>query len=197
MQRRIQRILSVKKMKKEIERTILEIDVDEVKKKLEKIGAKKFYERKQLRKIYDFPDKRLDKEDAWIRLRTDGEKTTLTLKKHTKGFDEEIEVSVGDFEKTNMLLKRLGLEDLYTQENKRIRYKLGKITFDIDFWPRIPPYLEVEAETEEDVKKGVELLGFKMKDTIIKNTLDLYRERYGIDLHSVKELRFEDEERTP
>lgn len=183
-------------MKKEIERTILEIDVDEVKKKLEKIGARKVYERKQLRKIYDFPDKRLDKEDAWIRLRTDGEKTTLTLKKHTGEYDEEITVDVGDFEKTHKSLKRLGLEDLYTQENKRMRYKLGKITFDIDFWPRIPPYLEVEAETEEEVRKGVELLGFKMKDTIIKNTLELYKEKYGIDLHSVKELRFEDEDTT-
>jgi adenylate cyclase class 2 len=179
------------KMKKEIERTILEIDVDKVKKKLDEIGAKKFYERKQLRKIYDFPDKRLDKENAWIRLRTDGEKTTMTLKKHTKGYDEEIRVDVDDFEKTHKLLKKLGLEDLYTQENKRIRYKLGKITFDIDFWPRIPAWLEVEAETEDEVRKGVEMLGFKMKDTIIKNTLDVYK-RYGMDLHSIKDLRFED-----
>ena len=126
-------------MKKEIERTILEIDVDSIKKKLKEIGAKKLYERKQLRKIYDFPDKRLDKEKAWIRLRNDGKKITLTLKQHTGEYDQEIEVNVDDFERMHQLLRKLGLEDLYTQENKRIRYQLGKITFDIDFWPRIPP----------------------------------------------------------
>ena len=35
------------------------------------------------------------------------------------------------------------------------------------------------------------MLGFKMKDTIIKNSVDVYR-KYGMELHSIKDLRFEE-----
>ena len=39
-----------------------------------------------------------------------------------------------------------------TQENRRIRYMLDGVEIDIDFWPRIPTYVEFEGESEQQIK---------------------------------------------
>jgi len=54
----------------------------------------------------------------------------------------------------------------------------------------IPTYLEVEADNEEKVKEGIKLLGLEGKDSGHLGTLTIYK-KYGIDLHSIKELKFE------
>ena len=62
-------------MKTEYEIRILEIDKEEMIKKLENLGAKKIGEYNQKRYVYDL--KPIEKE-KWIRLRTNGINTTLT-----------------------------------------------------------------------------------------------------------------------
>ena len=64
-------------MKTEIEERVLEINKEEVIKKLEELGAKKVGDWHQRRYVYDFMPKR---ENEWIRLRNNGEETTLTYK---------------------------------------------------------------------------------------------------------------------
>lgn len=66
-------------MKTEFEARILEIDVDAIVKKLESLGAEKVAERKLRRLVYDLEP---GNETSWIRLRTDGTKSTLTVKEH-------------------------------------------------------------------------------------------------------------------
>ena len=63
-------------MHTEIEERILEIDKDKIIKKLESLGAKKAGEWFQKRYTYDFTPKR---EGQWLRLRTNGEKTTFYI----------------------------------------------------------------------------------------------------------------------
>ena len=85
-------------MQTEFEAKILEIDVDKVISKLKSLGARKVGEKMQKRFVYDFTPKR---KNSWIRLRTNGEKTTLTIKEiQNEKIDgtKEIEVSVDDFE---------------------------------------------------------------------------------------------------
>ena len=64
-------------MHTEYEVRILEIDPEDIKKRLEKVHAKFEWDRIQKRYVYDFIPK-LD--GKWIRLRTNGDKTTLTIK---------------------------------------------------------------------------------------------------------------------
>ena len=64
-------------MKTEYEIRVLEINVEEMTKKLEKMGAKKVGEFEQKRYVYDLKPA---EEGKWIRLRTNGKKTTLTYK---------------------------------------------------------------------------------------------------------------------
>src|SRR5450432_1264517 len=103
----------------EFELKFLEVDVPELEKKLIKIGAKKVGEYDYSRALFDYPDFRMNKEAAWVRLRTDGKETTLTYKKSIKERPndmsspdvgmKEIEVVVSDYQKTYELLKSTGL----------------------------------------------------------------------------------------
>ncbi|MGV8141601.1 MAG: class IV adenylate cyclase [Candidatus Woesearchaeota archaeon] len=178
-------------MKTEFEVKILEIDVENISEKLKKLGAKKIAERNMKRYVYDIIPK---KKDSWVRLRFDGIKTTLTIKEiHTDKIDgtKEIEIIVDDFDKTNLLLNKLGYKHKGYQENKRISYKLNDVEIEIDSWPKIPTYLEIEAKSIDEVKKTVKQLGFKMSQTTSINTTDVYN-KYGIDIDSIRELRFDD-----
>lgn len=176
-------------MKTEFEVKILEINVDEIVKKLGSLGAKKIIERKMRRYVYDIEP---GNPNLWLRLRDDGERITLTVKEiKGKGVDgtKEIEVDVDNFEKMNEILNKLGFFHKAYQENKRISYKLGSIEIEIDFWPKIPAYLEIEGESVEDVEKTVEFLGFKMSQTTTLNTYEIYKNK-GIDIFKIKELKF-------
>ena len=176
-------------MKTEYECRILDIDLEEIRKKLESIGARKVKERSMRRYVYDIDPNR---KGFWIRLRDDGEKTTLTLKETVSdNIDgtKELEVTVDDFEKTNKILEKLGFTASAYQENRRISFTYGDVEIEIDFWPKIPPYLEIEADSAENVEKVVRLLGFKMSDTTSISIPKVYQ-KYGLDIGKFKELRF-------
>lgn len=176
-------------MKDEIEVKILDINVDEIKEKLNSIGAKKHLERNMRRYVYDIHP---DDKNCWIRLRDDGEKVTLTLKEiHNDNIDgtKEAEIIVNNFDTTNLILNKLGFMAKAYQENKRISYKLGEVEIEIDFWPKIPPYLEIEANSKEEIERVVKLLGFEMDQTTSINTRKVYQ-KYGLNIDEFKELKF-------
>ena len=81
-------------MNTEYEVRVLEINHDEMVKKLENLGAEFKFFALQQRYVYDVKPKQ---ENKWIRLRTDGKKTTLTIKDlQTKTIDgtKELEIVV-------------------------------------------------------------------------------------------------------
>ena len=177
-------------MKSEIEERVLEIDKDEIIKKLESLNAKKVGEWNQKRNVYDFKPKR---EDEWIRLRTNGEEVTLTYKNvETNNIDgtKELEIVVSDFDDTDKMLNILGYEVRACQENKRIRYMLDDVEIDIDSWPLIPTYLEIEGKSIDDVKRIEELLEIDKEKITTLNCQSIYEEIYNIDVDSIKYLKF-------
>ena len=181
-------------MKTEFEVKILDINVEKIISKLNVLGAKKMGERIQRRFVYDLKPK---KENCWVRLRTNGDKTTLTIKEiKNDNIDgtKEIEVEVDDFDKTNLLLNKLGYIARAYQENKRISYVLDGVEIEIDFWPAKPPYLEIEAKSKEKVKAMIKKLGFDLYQSTSINTLEGYK-KYGIELHDIKELKFKRHEK--
>ena len=185
-------------MPQEFETQILDINSEKIKEKLRKLKAKESPEVLQKRWVFDLddPDSKAPHKGKWIRLREIEGKSTLTYKNRTgEGISEteEIEVKVDDFEKSAKLLSKIkGFTGKYYQENKRIRFELDGIEFNIDTWPMIPPYLEIEAENEEKVKQGLKLLNLEGKDIGHIGTYLIYQ-KYGIDLHSYKELKFKKE----
>ena len=176
----------------EYEVKILNIKKEDIIKKLEELNAQFKWEREQKRYVYDFnpviPHK-------WIRLRTNGEETTLTIKNvksHNIDGTEELEVEVNDFEKTNLILKELGFTPKSFQENKRRRYYLDDVEIDIDSWPRISDYIEIEGKNEKKIMNIVEKLGYAKEDVTSKDVESIYMD-YGIDLNKIEKLELESE----
>ncbi len=175
----------------EYECRILNIDLEKFLSKLESLDAEDKGEKLQRRLVYDFYPVN---PDSWIRLRTNGDVTTLAIKslKRTDEFgntDEE-EVVVGNFDTTDRILGRLGYHHRNYQENLRHSFKLGNVSIEIDSWPHIPTYVEVEGSSESEVLNALQILGVDFNQVTTKDVESIYREIYGIDLLSIKELRF-------
>lgn len=177
-------------MNTEYEIRVLEVDVEKLTQKLEALGAEKVGDWMQKRYVYDFTPKR---ENQWIRLRTNGKKTTLTYKnveKNTVDGTKELEIVVEDFEKTNEMLEVLGYKNKGYQENKRVRYILGGVEIDFDTWPRIPTYMKIEGKNEEEVAKTLELLEIPKDKITALNCEDIYKQIYNINIDEIKHLTF-------
>lgn len=176
----------------EYEVRVLDINRDYMIKKLEEVGCTFKWDLLQRRYVYDFNPV---EENKWIRLRTNGKKTTLTIKKiNNLKIDgtEELEIKVDDFDKTNELLNELGYVARNYQENRRRQYFYDDIEIDIDDWPLIPTYLEIEGKNEESVYKMIELLGIEKESVTTKDVATIYSD-YGIKINKIKTLKLEEE----
>ena len=150
----------------EIEVKFLNIDPKNIQKKLENIGATKVGEYFQRWKSFDYPDWRLDKRGAWLRLRDEGDdKVTLTYKQRlgVVGHDgavndsgmEEDEVSVDDFERMAIMLVKLGFVEKHYAEKKRISWERELTKFEVDTYPELETYLEIEAPSWEKIDEAI------------------------------------------
>ncbi|MEC3977917.1 class IV adenylate cyclase [Amycolatopsis sp. H20-H5] len=172
----------------ENEAKILDIDVEKVTAILLEHGVL-LGSRHQRRYVYDIDP---GDQSTWIRLRDDGERVTLAVKKiEHDGIDgtHEWETTVGDFDTANELLGRLKYTPKAYQENRRTSYLVGTVAIELDEWPLIPPYLEIEGNTADEVRETASLLGFAADQLTSVNTTKVYA-RYGIDLASISDLRF-------
>ena len=140
--------------------------------------------------------------NKWIRLRETNGKTTITIK-HI--LNEELqaeygtkmqpvletEMEVPSIESGNAILEQLGFSFRNYQEKKRTTYVLDNTEIDIDSWPLIPPYLEIEGESDEQINKIVQKLELSYKEMVSCNTAEVYK-KYGIDIYQFRALRFEE-----
>lgn len=179
-------------VKKEIEIRILNIDKKKFIEDIIALGAKKQSECLQKRYVYDFNPVNPKK---WIRLRTNGVKNTITVKEiiDNQVIDgtNELEVEVSDFNIANLILKELGYVPRNYQENHRIVYNLNEVEISIDTWPKIPTYVELEAKSEELIKKLLSIIEYNEKDLTTLDVASIYMNVYGIDIMSIKELTFD------
>ena len=92
---------------------------------------------------------------------------------------EEIEFEVGDFETAKQFLLKIGLIEKFSQEKRRVSWKKSSVMYDIDKWPRLNPYLEVESDAWETVDAAITELGFDLKEKKICSATQIY-EMMGI-----------------
>lgn len=184
----------------ECEVKFLNIDVDELTAKIESLGGVKQFDRLFKRIVFDYPDLRLNNDKhAWVRLRDEGDKVTLSYKQRLDVGDGvsndrsmlEHEVVVSDFEQTAEIMRNIGLTDKFYEENRRVQYKLDNVELDIDYWPQLKPYLEIEADTWEEVEAMIQKLGFNSDDKKIYSTHQIYAEA-GINENDYKKITFDE-----
>lgn len=179
----------------EIEARFLGIDQKNLKSRLKKLGAKDFGE-KRIDEIifYDKNLKWLPKKNKFVRIRKVGKEITLTLKNRlapgTIDGTEEIEFGVNDWNKAKLFLERLDLVAYREQEKIRHTFKLKGVTVDIDTWPGIPTWAEIEGRKELDIKMVAKLLGFDWEKAVLIDARRIIEDIYNIPVGKMRIFKF-------
>ena len=138
----------------------------------------------------------LSKKWAYLRIRKEWIKTELILKFGIKTRLEvkaEKEISFNfdysEWENVRDYLKILGLWYSFFTEKQRISYILNAwdVRIDIDTWPQMPTYIEIEWKKIENIFKVVKILWYSKDDVTSVNASKLFK-KYWINQTN---LRFE------
>ena len=133
--------------------------------------------------------------NKWVRLRKSNDKVELTVKHiYDKNNDKiqkvkEFEIQVSDLDETNKLLEEVGLVRRNYQEKIRYSYVYKSAEIELDIWPNLEPYMEIECDDATVIDEIVSLLEFDDKRIVSMNTEGLYREK-GIDILKISDLKF-------
>jgi len=164
-------------LEKEIK--ILDINVEKVIKNLEELWAKKTFEWYIHDIYYDFPDEgSADKMEAnkrlfRVRKKWDIHMYTIKRKRNKKSdwgekwvkIADEGEREITDVESFTKVLEKYGMKQTREKKKFRISYFLDNCEFDIDDYfygedrTKIPPLLEIEAKTKQEILDFIEKLG--------------------------------------
>lgn len=135
--------------------------------------------------------------NKWIRLRETDDLTTVATKNILEKKNEEemqpvleAEIDVVSILEANEFLEQLGFAYRNYQEKRRITYFVNNIKVDIDFWPLIPPYMEIES-TDEKIKETIDLLNLGDYEIVSCNTEEVYK-KYNINIYDYRELRLDE-----
>ncbi|QNE75976.1 CYTH domain-containing protein [Streptomyces finlayi] len=181
-------------MKHEYEAKFLAIDVAGLQAKLTALGAAQAFPRTLLtRKIFE--NDALEG-GAWVRLRDEGTRSTLTLKQVTDATTidgtTEIETEVTDLHAMAEILRSLGMREVRYQENYREEWRLGEVAFDFDTWPDLPTFVEIEGPDEASVRQAAALLGLDYSEARFGSVDEIYKSESGRDILAEPTLLFAD-----
>lgn len=175
----------------EIEVKVLNINKEEVLKKLEELGAALLKDEEQTNIRFDTEDRYLKKiYKGYLRIRiTKNNLTgeiinTLTLKRNISRdayrVNEETETQISDVNETIKILEALKYCRKTPGKKRRISYLYDGILFEIDEWDKeiYPhPYLEIEVTHERDLDRAIELLNIDEKNITAKSIEELIKEK--------------------
>ncbi|MEA2701702.1 MAG: adenylate cyclase, class 2 [Candidatus Parcubacteria bacterium] len=179
-------------MTHEIETKVLDIDADAVSDALTALGAQKTQD---TRLIVDWYRTKGDKEgeEPWfLRIRSNSagkHEVTWKAKSDIIGIarkHKEINFFIDEPEKLANLFEELGLEVYAHQEKDRTSYTFKDWSFDIDRYPGMPPFLEIEGSSEEHIQEALVLLELGKNPTWATGERILIQERYGLDWYGMK-----------
>ena len=181
-------------MHREIEVKFLEIDKEALKTTLRELGAIDAGEDLLDETIwYDKEMKWRDVEHKFVRMRVRKDSASLSFKKrhsHDIGGVEEIEFKTHDIEMARLFLERLDLIPFRHQQKLRHTFSLDGVTVDIDTWPQIPTYVELEGESEEDLRSVAAKIGFSWSNARLESARQIIEKVYGIKMGDMKHFTF-------
>jgi len=179
-------------MAHEIETKVLDIDAEAIKNKLVSFGAKKIQDTMLIVDWYRIQGMEEGKDPWFLRIRGNKEgKYEVTWKAKsdilgTARKHKEINFAIPEPEKLNDLFLELGLEKYAHQEKYRTSFTFKDWQFDLDLYPKMPAYLEIEGKSEDHVKEAMTLLGVEKNRTWAKGERILIQETYGLDWYDMR-----------
>jgi adenylate cyclase class 2 len=175
----------------EIETKVLDIKEEVIKKKLASLGAEKTQETRLVVDWYRIKGVK-NGEDPWfLRIRSySGEKHEVTWKAKsdilgTARKHKEINFFIQEPKKLSDLFEELGLEKYAHQEKDRISFSFKDWKFDLDQYPKMPAFLEIEGNSEKHIKEAMRLLGLENNRTWVDGERTLIENIYKLDWYNM------------
>lgn len=189
-------------MQAEIEVKFVDVDVDDMRRRLEGVGAVIEQPMRNMRRVVIEEEHHLAQR-SFIRIRDEGDRVTLCFKRRLLPDEEttidsvhECETTVGDFDTTVKIFQEAGWDYITYQETRRETWRLGNIEVVIDEWPWIKPYIEVEGDSEAKVRQAALDLGFDWNDAVFGSVDVIYNRDFPNmtvrGVIDIKEARFSD-----
>jgi adenylate cyclase class 2 len=153
----------------EIEVKVLGVDVDEVARRLEALGATCLFDGRVNCVHFDHPDHSIRKKKSLFRLRrwkADGageNKFEICVKGPKTIVDgckvrEEFETTVADADMFETMMTFIGYERTMNNDKRRRSYEWNGLHFDLDEYPTVPAYMEIEAPDRAGIDRAVAAL---------------------------------------
>ena len=183
-------------MQKEIETRFLDVNKEDLVKKLLALGAEDRGEETLNEAIFYAADGSWTppKANKFVRLRQKNGKIKLTYKTNDAlqtDSAREIEFEVSDLEKCKEFLLVVGFKAVRRNEKKRHTFALGEVTVDIDTMPRLPTIAEIEGPSIEALKAATNKLGLRWEDRFDGDIRKAYQ-HYGHDFDKLSVITFAD-----
>ncbi len=186
----------------EIEAKFVDVNIEDIRTRLAQVKAELEHPMRLMRRVV-IEQEHHAAENSFIRIRDEGDRTTLTFKRRTKpdgtttiDSTQELETTVGNFDVAVNILKEAGWDYITFQESRRETWRLDDVEIVIDEWPWIEPYIEIEGESIEAVQEVARKLGFDWNDAVF-GSVDVIYQRDFPDMSvrgviDIKEVRFGD-----
>lgn len=183
-------------MQPEIEAKWLNIDPTLFREQLRAAGAELVQpERQMTRATFDLPESSRMR-GRWARVRDEGDKITMSYKqvddRGVRG-TKEINLVIDDFQKGCDFLVTLGLLQKSYQETKRESWLLDGAEVEVDTWPWVPTFVEVEAGSEDVLRAVAAKLDLDLARALHGSVEPVYQAVYDVtedEVNAWPEIRF-------
>lgn len=176
----------------EIEIKILGIDPGKISEKLIDLGAHKEFEGLIKVKYFDKDGQIRDKGDL-LRVREfEGSHTEVTYKTNKRienGYKifDEYELASPEFDEACKFFESLGYETSCYYEKRRMVFSLAEAEIVIDEYPKISPFMEIEAPDQKEIEDLIIKLGLEENEKSSHTINGLLKEKYpDIELNNLK-----------
>lgn len=179
--------------RREIEVKFLNVDVGVLTERMKRIKAKDKGE-DTLREIV-FYDSGLKwkKENKFARIRSTSSGILMTYKKSDETTVDgtiEIELAIDSTERGKAFLEAVGLVAYREQEKRRRSFIMRNVMADLDTWPGVPTYLELEGPSEDALKEAAESLNLDWSKRELGTASRVIQDIYNIPVKSYRHFTF-------
>jgi len=168
-------------MSKEIEAKFLEVNFNDLRKKIKAIGGKRIHPLMLYRRyIFNLFDKT---KNGFARIRQENNKVTMTIKTYDESkFATETEVELkSTLEEARVFMINSGFVQKAYQETLREKWSVdGCPEIALDTVPGIPTYVELECKTVADIKKVAKQLDLDFSKAEYGSYTKQYIDYYGM-----------------
>lgn len=185
-------------MANEYELKFLAVDEDATRQLFAENGFELSKPKKLMRRqTYHLPKDHPEHESKWGRVRDEGDQITATIKWYatpdTPSISDvhEEEITVKDWDEGVAWVEARGFTPTAYQENTREAWRkpdVEGLEVTIDIWPGLKPYIEIEANSVDQVNSVARELGYDPANGIAGGTEVVYQLEAGIPAQDIKRM---------